>query len=116
MMALGTMSWSNAKSVCEKNGATLPLIYNAQDNAAIYTAKTIMNLRMVWLGLTDTANEGTYVWTDGYVRNYYNWAPGEPNNYLDEDCVHMRESDALWNDYICSDSTPINVICEKGKE
>ena len=38
-----------------------------------------------WIGFTDEALEGTWVWTSGEPVSYTNWAPGEPNNVGDED-------------------------------
>lgn len=35
-----------------------------------------------WLGLTDFANEKTFVWSDGETFNFKNWqGPNEPNNF-----------------------------------
>ena len=35
-----------------------------------------------WLGFTDSAEEGTFVWSDGSPSNdYANWAAGEPNEW-----------------------------------
>lgn len=59
-----------------------------------------------WIGLTDEAQEGTFVWTTGEPLQYTNWAPGEPNNaYGLEDyvCVNWHhiynnDSKGTWND------------------
>ncbi len=44
-----------------------------------------------WIGLTNLANEGVFVWqTDFTEADYTNWREGEPNG--DEgagDCVHL---------------------------
>ncbi len=34
-----------------------------------------------WLGLTDQAVEGTFVWSSGEAVTYTNWQAGEPNNF-----------------------------------
>lgn len=31
-----------------------------------------------WIGLNDINSESTYLWTDGSVFDYSNWAPGFP--------------------------------------
>jgi hypothetical protein len=33
-----------------------------------------------WIGLSDAANEGQWVWADGTPSSWFNWAPGEPND------------------------------------
>ncbi len=60
-----------------------------------------------FIGLTDTASEGTYVWTSGEAFGYTNWHGGEPNNIGDEDYVayDLRSSLWKWND-LPNDSHP----------
>ena len=53
-----------------------------------------------WIGLTDSANEGTFVWQSGEALTYTNWSAGEPNNLLGEDCVEVY-TNAKWNDLEC---------------
>jgi hypothetical protein len=35
---------------------------------------------LFWIGITDAAHEGRFVWTTGEPATYTNWFPGEPNN------------------------------------
>lgn len=65
-----------------------------------------------WIGATDMAAEGTFVWvgpgkmqqgvpfyevTTGAIDGAYNnWADGEPNESGEEDCVEMRNGQARW--------------------
>ena len=61
-----------------------------------------------WIGFTDEANEGTFVWVDGSSTTYTKWAPGEPsnsgpNNNEDYTLINtgeggMNQSDGYWND------------------
>jgi len=59
----------------------------------------------VWIGLTDTASEGTWKWMDGpeagQTSTYYNWSGGEPNNWgSGEDYVVTKWSGGTgWNDF-----------------
>lgn len=54
-----------------------------------------------WIGLSDAANEGNYVWVTGEPFTYSNWAPTEPNNNDEEDYVHLWKrnfgSGPLWS-------------------
>jgi len=65
---------------------------------------------LLWIGATDAASEGTWVWTDGSdadrdTASWHNWRAGEPNSdgvaqgsLLDCDGAAMWEA-GDWNDY-----------------
>ena len=59
-----------------------------------------------WIGLSDEAEEGTFVWLDGAPFVFDSFNTGEPNNnpidnpIAGEDCVISRE-DAVWIDISC---------------
>ena len=56
-----------------------------------------------WIGLTDVLIEGVYKWqTTDTVPTFLDWAPGQPDNGNNEDCVHFRSSDRHWNDDHCT--------------
>ena len=76
-----------------------------------------------WLGGTDMAVEGTWIWADGLeagdvfwtggpggsTTTFANWHAGEPNNSGNEDFLHTNffGPDGLWNDLIdASDTSP----------
>jgi len=50
-----------------------------------------------WIGLSDAAEEGRFVWVDGSRPGYTNWNAGEPNNAGEEHFVEMYP-DGRWND------------------
>ena len=59
-----------------------------------------------WIGFTDEATEGDWVWTTGEDVVYTNWAAGEPNDSNDgEDCAEMWGQGA-WNDLTCDWERP----------
>jgi C-type mannose receptor len=67
--------------------------------------------QIIWLGLNDIREEGTYTWCDGSSSSYTAWAPGEPNdNSGQEDCATLTKPDGLWNDLRCSELHAF--ICE----
>lgn len=55
----------------------------------------------VWIGLNDLVVEGRYVWTDGSATDYQNWAPHQPDNLNDSDCVFLLP-DGTWDDGRCA--------------
>lgn len=59
--------------------------------------------RSIWLGASDQAVEGTWVWDDGSPWSYTRWASGEPNNSTatnpnGEDFCRMDVVDGRWLD------------------
>ena len=58
-----------------------------------------------WIGLSDTSEEGNFVWNDGTAlgfASYADWRRNEPNDYGNgEDCVQMYKDDG-WNDIPCN--------------
>ncbi len=49
-----------------------------------------------WIGLTDEASEGNFVWITGEPFVFQNWGPGEPSG--DGDFVEFFASNDRWND------------------
>ena len=80
-------------------GYDLAGLGDATEEARIVPAVAMGGMQ-TWIGLSDVVVEGEYWWSDGTRPVYLNWAPGEPNNYVDEDCVRIRPS-GLWDDYSC---------------
>ena len=55
----------------------------------------------LWIGLNDTAAEGTFAWVDGSPLGFTNWDLNEPNDGAGgEDHTAMRKNNpaAFWND------------------
>jgi hypothetical protein len=56
--------------------------------------------QLAWIGLTDIAVEGDFVWDDGDASTFQFWAPGEPNSAGDEDNVVVNwATDGGYNDW-----------------
>ena len=58
-----------------------------------------------WIGGTDFASEGTFIWTsDNRTLSFVNWYQGEPDDaYGDQDCVSICR-DGHWADESCDTS------------
>jgi len=83
------------------------------------TAKFEVNYGDIWIGATDTASEGTWVWDNGTGDNFTSssvwpadnttrmFCSDEPNN--SGDCAQIYESTGCWDDTTCS-STKLGII------
>ncbi len=66
-----------------------------------------------WVGLSDVDAEGSYRWENGEpykIAPFNPWAPGQPNNLGDEDCVYKIE-DGQLDDASCAVARP--ALCER---
>ena len=74
-------TYSQAQAHCTAFGGALVSIHSSAQNTAVRDAATAaVGSLSVWIGGTDSANEGTWVWEDGSTFAYTSWNPGEPNN------------------------------------
>ena len=88
-------TWESANAAAQSLGAHLATLSNAAENNFI-----IGNGKQAWIGLTDKASEGNFVWVTGEPFVYNNWFAGEPNNSGNEDFVVTNFWYAgQWNDY-----------------
>ena len=92
-------TWYEADDMSDNAGGHLVTISSEEENDFIYSLiqQTGNNS---WIGFSDIATEGDWVWTTGEDVVYTNWAAGEPNDQNDEDCAEMY-GDGSWNDNQC---------------
>jgi len=96
-------SWPDAQKSCESIGGSLIM----DDSDATHTWLSKRYPTRTWVGGSDIAKEGTWMWVNGrkITKNY--WRKGEPNNVRNEDCIAAnwwKESGSNpfgWNDYQC---------------
>mmetsp|Transcript_23264 Transcript_23264/g.28539 ORF Transcript_23264/g.28539 Transcript_23264/m.28539 type:complete len:358 (+) Transcript_23264:113-1186(+) len=95
-----SINWNDAATHCEGPlQSRLAFIGNANDNNE---ASSICGGHSCWFGLNDVTKEGTFKFApNGETPGYTNWAPNEPNNLNNEDCVEIL-SNGQWNDLTCS--------------
>jgi hypothetical protein len=112
---LSSATWSQSEERAVSLGGHLVSINDAAENQ--WVVDTFANYgggnRPLWIGLTDQAGEGTFVWTSGEAVTYTTWntATGEPNNSggsgYEEDFAYIVEENAgnptalvptFWND------------------
>jgi hypothetical protein len=112
-------TWTASEAEAITLGGHLVTINDAEENA--WVLGTFVTPPMgLWLGLTDQAVEGTFVWTSEEPVTYTNWLTGEPNNDLVNDPVNgedygmMYGFDGLWNDTdnLGQDQVPLHGVVE----
>ena len=63
-----------------------------------------------WIGLSDAAEEGRFVWSDGTEVTHTNWANrGNSDNSDTKDCVYLQNG--AWHVGDCGNN--LYRICEK---
>uniref|UniRef100_A0A8C1VBQ3 Si:ch73-343l4.8 n=1 Tax=Cyprinus carpio TaxID=7962 RepID=A0A8C1VBQ3_CYPCA len=104
-------NWSDSRQYCRERGADL-IIINTEEKQRLVSSFTT---NIVWIGLSNTENEGNMKWVDNSPLKQGFWVEGEPNNLGDiEDCVDLNPERPIlnnWNDLSCS--YEIHSICEK---
>ena len=73
-------TWAQAKAIAIGLGAHLVTINSAAENNLLSSNPNPPNTIHSWIGLTDEAVEGTFVWITGEPVTYTNWYSGNPNN------------------------------------
>ncbi|XP_062334850.1 CD209 antigen-like protein B isoform X2 [Osmerus eperlanus] len=113
-------NWSDSRQDCRDRGADLVIINSPEEQ------KFLDNLnKNVWIGLTDTVTEGTFIWVDGTpLTTPTYWYSPQPDNYLhqpgsvEEDCAEIYYSPSqvpppkTWNDNRCDSKN--FWVCERG--
>jgi hypothetical protein len=102
-------SWTQAESNSVTVGGHLVAINNSEEN--VFIADKILQGRSefaLWTGLTDSATEGTFYFSDGATPTYFNWVPTEPFDNGGEDYTLIYTGNTIdttidyhrgkWND------------------
>jgi hypothetical protein len=105
-------TWAESQLACQTLGAHLAIITSADEQAVVAGLQDGTEVSTAWMGGSDQAAEGAWVWVDGSAFSYTNWNSGEPNDYGDgEDCAAVRFSlGGEWDDRSCSGT--LSFICE----
>ncbi|XDV16003.1 hypothetical protein PO909_015898 [Leuciscus waleckii] len=103
-------SWSDSRQFCRDRGADL-IIINTEEKQRFISSFV---KERVWIGLSDTENEGNMKWVDNSPLNQGFWVKGEPNDdFGKEDCIELMHAHPVlnnWNDLPCSEKR--KGICE----
>jgi hypothetical protein len=105
------LTWQAARAQCRSWGYRMVSIQGSAEDAWVHSVVDGTFPQRWWLGAADELVEGSFGWEDGAAWSYTNWAPGEPNNINNEDCVELNGNlDGTWNDAQCGQLR--HYICE----
>jgi hypothetical protein len=113
------ISWTTARNAAVALGPGWDLVSStsAPENAFVESllgpAATAQR-NHVWIGLSDAAAEGTFVWSNGDAFGFTDWWAGEPNNLGNEDYIgfDFRGATWSWNDIPVSSSSIRGYVAE----
>jgi len=86
------MSWHEARDFCQDRGGYLATITTQTENTFIISQLLATGSYTGWLGATDEASEGKWVWVTDEPFDWTNWRGGEPNNACEGENFLM-----IWN-------------------
>jgi hypothetical protein len=118
-----SLSFTNAQAGCVQLGAHLATITSSSEQAVVASLND-NTIADVWIGASDSAQEGDWRWIDGIdfppspspnASNFQKWNAGEPNNNAPapgEDCSIMElRNGGVWDDRSCSNT--LSSVCER---
>jgi hypothetical protein len=101
-------SWLDARQLCENAGRALVKIDSAAEDGFVAD----LSPASLWIGASDTAVDGAFVWSDGSPIVFSNWGGSQPDAFPGPDCVEKRqESGEPWYDQPCSNARLY--VCEQ---
>ena len=117
-------AWRAAETQCTNRNMHLVRVDDAEQNAWIRAQALAVNFTgIIWIGGSDVAQEGNWIWIDGTqfwmglvngraVNGLFsNWDTGQPNSAGVEDCAAMWMNTDAWHDVAC---TNINAFLCQG--
>src|SRR5215471_8314375 len=88
---LAPTNWTTMEAQAVSLGGHLATIRNQAENDWVWSTFTALDgTNNLFIGLTDTGQEGNFFWISGETSGFRNWRAGEPNNAGGEDYVLMR--------------------------
>ena len=115
MLLKGEWRWETAENACQEQGGHLASINTLEkQKSALRLLKKVQDsgewLSYIWLGGSDSQEEGNWSWSDKSLWDFDNWYPGnsrylkspEPSNGSRENCLKMKTQDGIWWDEDCN--------------
>lgn len=96
------MPWLAAEAEAQRAGGHLATIRNRAENDWLFqTFGSVIGQGGVrlWIGFTDQAEEGTWIWSSGEVVAFTAWASGQPDDASNQDHGYLWETPlGTWAD------------------
>ncbi|XP_033624558.1 macrophage mannose receptor 1-like [Asterias rubens] len=119
------VSWDQANNDCAAVGAHLIAVRDRFEQSFLASRLGVQNGQMFWIGMSETAQKGSYEWVNNDPITYTNWGRGQPDDSRGS-CVASSSgvSSGLWsvancdmtNNYVCESQrtgyTPAPVVTE----
>lgn len=121
------LTWLESQKFCVDHGMSLLKLETADENTQVLAAAAGLpngGIEWAWLGATDIANEGSWVWEGGVHfwqgeangmpvdGRFSAWMESQPNNSNGEEhCARAFPATANWTDGDCG-VTSAGLICE----
>ena len=99
-------TWDDAEAHCQAEGGHLASIRTDEQEMEVMTLTGGLN---VWLGGTDSEQEGNWRWADGTAMGYTQWRQGFGKRGYENNCVAMLEN-GDWGDFACT--TTLYFVCQ----
>jgi len=103
-------NWNDARKKCLREGGDLVMVDDVRINNWLGSMKS--KFGDIWIGATDQANEGTYLWTNGSPVPSQYWKQREPNDCCGgQDCAVVNHgAPGQWDDRKCDQ--PVEFACQ----
>jgi hypothetical protein len=88
-----TMTWYAAEQQARALGGHLVTVNDALENA--WLNSTFSAAGNLWIGFTDEAQKGTFLWVSGEPVTYTNWNTATPDYSANKDYTYLR-NDGKW--------------------
>ena len=109
------VDWVEANDGCHQlhSSAHLASSGSALENDFIGHLHRVSQSYLLWLGGTDSGDEGNWAWTDGSTFNYTRWHSGDGDGDIAQNCLALDtypDNQFYWYDLECFESH--SYVCE----
>ena len=109
------MNFNKASKHCRSMGAILAEPKTEAEHGVVMKyLKSVRSATLIWLGATDLANEGKWLWqSDSQPISYNKWRHGSPATTETYDCLLLGPLTGFFYDMICRANTNIEFLCQE---